>query len=172
MKTKEYTAIKSRSGFTLIEMIIVIAIIAIIAGAIFVAIDPARRLQESRNSVRSNDVVSILDAVMKYQADEEGSHYSTVAALTAGEYSQIGTATSGCNTGCDAQTTEAACVDLSGIGSNYLANVPVDPSIGSDAKTGYYLSVDTNGAVTVGACAPEGEGAGGSDDAPEIEVTR
>lgn len=162
----------SKKGFTLIELIVVIAIIAILAGSIFVAIDPARRLQESRNARRSSDVTNILDSVIKYQADNDGTHYSTIAAATAANYYVIGTCSSGANTTCTAQTTQAACVNLASIGSNYLAVVPKDPKTGTDANTDYYVMKDANGAITVGSCDPEGEGAGGSGTAPTIEVAR
>jgi len=161
-----------RSAFTLIELIIVIAVIAILAGAIFVAIDPARRLHESRNAVRSSDTATILEAVKKYQADADGAHYSTVAALTAGQFSVVGTSGSGCDTTCTAQTTQAACVDLSGIGATYLATTPLDPLSGTAANTDYYLSLGSSNEITVGACDPEGEGAGGAGSAPTIEVSR
>lgn len=163
---------RSVKGFTLIELIIVIAIIAILAAAIFVAIDPARRLHESRNARRWSDMTNILDAIVTYSADNEGTHYSEVASMTADAFYTIGTCAAGGNTGCTAQTTQTACVDLSAIGSNYMANIPVDPKDGTAAKSDYYLSVDANGAVTVGACDPEGEGAGGAGTAPTITLSR
>lgn len=162
----------NKKGFTLVELIIVIAIIAVLAGAIFVAIDPARRLHESRNARRASDVTTILDAIKTYQADNAGDHYSTISALTNGQYHTIGTCAVGGNTGCTAQTTQAACVDLSAIGTGYLSAVPKDPQTGSDAKTDYYLMKDANGAIVVGACDPEGAGAGGSGAAPVISVSR
>lgn len=161
---------KTRKGFTLIELIIVIAIIAILAAAIFVAIDPARRLHESRNARRWSDVTNVLDAVVKYQVDNEGTHYSTVAALTGGTYYVIGTCATGAT--CTAQTNDDACVDISAIGSNYLAAVPTDPKSGTGGDTDYYLMKDSNGAIEVGACEPEGEGAGGAGSAPTISLTR
>lgn len=39
--------IKNQKSFTLIELLIVIAIIAIIAGAVLVAINPAKRLAQA-----------------------------------------------------------------------------------------------------------------------------
>lgn len=163
---------QKKSGFTLVELIIVIAIIAIIAAGIFVAIDPARRLNESRNARRSSDVANILDSLVKYQADNNGQHLASVAALTAGQYSVIGTDAAGCNTTCGAQTTQAACVSLAGLPANYLGAIPKDPSTGTDANTDYYISRGSLGTLTVGACDPQGAGAGGSGAAPTIQVVR
>lgn len=156
----------------MVELIIVIAIIAILAAGIFVAIDPAKRLNAANNARRSTDVASILDALVKYQADNTGSALATVGALTAGEFSVIGTAATGCSTTCTAKTTQAACVDLSALPKNYLGAIPKDPKTGTDANTDYYISRGTLGTLTVGACDSEGEGAGGSGTPPVIEVVR
>lgn len=163
---------KNNKGFTLIELIVVIAIIAILAGAIFVAVDPARRFNESANARRWSDVTAILDALVTYQADNDGDHYTVVDNLVAGTYYQVGEAGAGCNDGCTAHATAAACADLSALPSNYLATVPKDPVSGTDDETDYYIMKDANGALTVGACDPEGEGAGGNGAAPEIELIR
>lgn len=164
--------LSKKKGFTLVELIIVIAIIAVLAAGIFVAIDPARRLHETRNARRQSDVANILDALVKYQADNNGAHYSTVAALTADQFYAIGTAAAGCNTTCTAQTTQAACVNLSALPTSYLATVPMDPSTGTAANTDYYLERTSTGSLVVGACDPEGEGAGGSGTPPSIQVAR
>ena len=163
---------KIRKAFTMVELIIVIAIIAILAAGIFVAIDPAKRLHEARNSRRATDVASVLDALVKYQADNNGAHYSTVAAATAGNFYVIGTAATGCDTTCTAKTTQVACLDLSAFPTNYLASMPLDPSAGTAANTDYYFSKSANGTLTVGACDAEGEDAGGAGTAPTIEVRR
>jgi len=162
----------NKKGFTLIELIIVIAIIAILAAAVFVAIDPTRRFNESRNARRSSDIATILEAVKKNQADNGGTLYTTIDSLTEDLYYTIGTCTTGGNSDCTAQTTQASCVDLSSMPTNYLATVPQDPSTGSEAKTDYYLMKDSNGAITVGACDSEGAGAGGGGAAPTLELVR
>jgi prepilin-type N-terminal cleavage/methylation domain-containing protein len=175
-------------AFTLVELIIVITIIAIIAAAIFVAIDPARRLHEARNARRQSDVATILDALIKYQVDNDGTHYSTIASMTAGEYLRIGTGTDNetCHDDDDAYTTAALlcavgptagqtaddCVDLSGVPTNYLATVPRDPQATADLYTEYYISVASNGTLTIGACDEEGEDAGGGGTPPTIELIR
>lgn len=159
----------------MVELIIVIAIIAILAAGIFVAIDPAKRINAANNARRSTDVASLLDALVKYQADNTGAAYSTVGALTAGQFSIIGTAATGCDAValCTAKaTTQAACVDLSALPKNYLGAIPKDPKTGTDANTDYYISRGALGTLTVGACDAEGEGAGGSGTPPVIEVIR
>jgi prepilin-type N-terminal cleavage/methylation domain-containing protein len=161
-----------KKAFTLIELIIVIAIIAILAAAIFVAIDPARRLHESRNATRRTDVATILDALLKYQADNNGIHYSTVESLSGGLFFGIGTNLSCSDTDCGSKTIQGGCVNLSALPDNYLANIPFDPLTGNDGYTDYYLGRMTGGALTVGACDVEGEGAGGASVAPSIELTR
>jgi prepilin-type N-terminal cleavage/methylation domain-containing protein len=161
-----------KKGFTLIELIIVIAIIAILAAAIFVAIDPARRLHESRNARRSSDIATILDAIKTYQADTGGSLPVAVADMTDSLYYQIGTDSSGCNIDCLGSTTEDPCVDLSGIGSSYLAKVPFDPDQGEDATTGYGITKDSNGALSIVACYAEKEGPGGTGPVPDIRIIR
>lgn len=175
---------KRFKGFTMIELIIVIAVIAILAGAVFVAMDPARRLHEARNARRQTDISTVLDAVVKYQADNQGTHYSTVAAVTTGKYVLIGTtanddglctqestAADACaNTATSSGTAD--CVDLSAIGTSYLGRAPYDPKTGSAANTRYYLLRDSNNAITVGVCDEEGEGAGGTGTAPTLEVVR
>lgn len=163
----------NKKGFTLIELIIVIAVIAILAGAIFVAVDPARRLHEARNARRWSDVATIVDAVKKYQADNNGDHFITIAALTEGDYYIIGTeAEEICDNDCADQTADASCLDLSSIGGNYLAVVPIDPKTGTQALSGYMLMKESTGEITVYACDPEGEGSGGGGTPPEIQVTR
>jgi len=161
-----------QKGFTLVELIIVIAIVAILAAAIFVAIDPARRLHESRNTRRWSDVQTILDAVKKYQADNAGTHYTTITSKSNDVYYLIGTNSGICVNECTDYTTQSSCLDLTDIGTNYLAVVPQDPQFGTASETGYALKKDSSGAITIIACEPEGEGAGGAGVPPTISVTR
>jgi prepilin-type N-terminal cleavage/methylation domain-containing protein len=174
----------NRKGFTLLELIIVVAIIAVLGAAILVALDPARRLHESRNARRWSDITTILDAVVKYQVDNDGTHLTAIENMTDDTYVLIGT-TENDDTLCveEANPTDVCanvaggggaddCIDLTDLGTNYLGTLPFDPLNGTTADTSYYIGKDANGSITVGACDEEGEGAGGTGAAPVIELVR
>jgi len=145
---------KKNSGFTLIELLVVIAIIAALSVIVFVALNPAQRLKDSRDARRTSDVDTILTAIHESIVDNKG---TLPAGLTAGMVeTQLGTSATACTVstaGCAASAS--ACVDLTTPLAKYLKTIPVDPN-GTAAKTNYSVSVDTNGIVTVKACGTEG----------------
>jgi len=147
-----------KSGFTLIELLIVITIIAILAAIVFVAIDPAKRFAEARNSQRHSEVNSILDAVLQYAIDHDGDYPPNIDNI-AGSSQVLGTNSSGCDSGCtnaDGGSTVSACVDLkSYLVDDYLSSIPYDPKTGSDGFTDYYINKTASGRIIVGACDPE-----------------
>ncbi len=59
----------SKKGFTLLELLIVVAIIAILAGAILVVINPAEILKKARDSQRVSDLTSLKSAIGLYLVD-------------------------------------------------------------------------------------------------------
>ncbi len=150
---------KNLRGFTLIELLIVIAIIAILAAVVFVALDPSSRFKKARNARRQSDVENIAAAIVTYQVDNDGSLPTAISGMTAGSHI-IGTnGSTGCDSGCTATTTQAACVDLTSlVTGGYLGSVPVDPTGGTTAtslKTMYYITANATGTITAGACIPE-----------------
>ena len=146
-----------KSGFTLIELLVVVAILSVLAVTVFVALNPAKRLKDSKDARRSTDIESILTAVHESIVDNKG---TLPAGLTAGMVEkQLGSGVTGCiiNSGGCAVAGNTDCVDLTTPMAKYLKTMPLDPGGTSSASlTGYSINVDTNGIVTVKACAAEG----------------
>ena len=146
---------QKQSGFTLLEILLVVAAIGILAGIVIVALNPAKQLGDTRNAERRSDVNSILNAVQQYAIDNNGSLPSSIDSTT-GSSQVLGTAGSGADSTCTATTTVAAAVDLSSdLVPTYIVEIPIDPSTGTAANSDYYINQDANGRIVVGACDPE-----------------
>ncbi len=146
---------KKQQGFTLLEILLVVAAIAILAGIVIVAINPNKQLGDTRNTQRSSDVNALLNAVYQYSIDNDGSLPAGLDSV----YSSaqvIGTVASGADSTCTATTTLAAALNLgTALVPTYLVSIPFDPMSGSGSNTEYYIDKDVNGRITVGSCDPE-----------------
>ena len=67
----------TNKGFTLIEILVVIGIIAILATIVIIAINPARQFAQARNTDRTSSVNAILNAIGQRIADNKGIFAST-----------------------------------------------------------------------------------------------
>ncbi len=63
---------KNQKGFTLIEILVVIGLIAILAAIVLIAINPARQFAQARNSQRDSNVSALLNAIGQRYADNKG----------------------------------------------------------------------------------------------------
>ena len=59
------------SGFTLIEILVVIGIIAVLATIVLIAINPARQFRQARDTQRTSNVNALLNAIGQYIADNK-----------------------------------------------------------------------------------------------------
>jgi prepilin-type N-terminal cleavage/methylation domain-containing protein len=153
-----------QDGFTLLEVLLVVAIIAILAGIVIVAINPGKNLGDTRNSQRSADVNTIINGVYQYALDNNGS-YPPVGSRT-GAVAISSTLTEICN-GSTSVTTCTGLVDLNVLSTagKYLVSVPNDPTCptgpGSPIPAcsangaGYKIGTTTNGRIQV--TAPQAE---------------
>ncbi len=142
-------------GFTLIEILVVIGIIAVLAGIVIVAINPSRQFAQARNSQRESNVSTILNAIGQNLADNKGVF----------KCSGIGT-----NPDATARHIGESTVDLGCLAPTYIASsIPVDPDGGSDSDTLYTISKDSSGRFTV--CAPKHE-EDAIEDSEEYCLTR
>src|SRR3989339_1583501 len=148
-----------QTGFTLIELIIVIAIIALLAAATFVAVNPAKRIGDANNAQRWADISAIADAWQTYTADNSGTTATTVTnGVTYSITSSTppsGAAVNVCQGNTGNPTTTSAFVSLVALRtSGYIGQIPSDPTyvVGDGRNTGYYFYTDSTGAVKVGSC--------------------
>lgn len=133
----------NNKGFTLLEILLVVAAIAILVGIVILAVNPSKQLADTRNAQRRTDVNTILNAVYQYAIDNKGSLPTTITT----------TATEICKTG----GTCTGLIDLSVLTASekYLTSMPIDPSSTSANGNGYNISKSANGRVTVSAPSAE-----------------
>ena len=132
-----------KKGFTLLEILLVIAIIAILAAIVIIAINPGKQLADSRNAQRETDVNTILNATYQYAVDTNGTIPATITT----------TATAVCASG-------GTCTGLIDLGvltasEKYLTSLPKDPTGGSANSTGYNIMKTANNRITVSAPSAE-----------------
>lgn len=142
-------------GFTLLEVLLVVAALAILAGIVIVAINPGKQLGDTRNTERRSHVTTVLNAVHQYGIDNDGVYPSDID-TDAASVEVLGTATTGCDLSCGGTTAEAACVDLSDeLVPDYIVGIPSDPQASDATISEYYINRDANGRIVVGACTTE-----------------
>jgi len=128
---------RSSRGFTLLEVLMVVAAIGILAGITVVAINPGRQLAKARNQTRTADVNTIRNALKEYSLDNQGQVPSGIT----------GTLKKICQSDASSCNTNSNRVNLSVI-EQYLANeaLPEDPDKSDgDTLTGYEVAVSTQG---------------------------
>jgi prepilin-type N-terminal cleavage/methylation domain-containing protein len=140
---------KQKSGFTLLEILLVVGIIAILAGIVIVAINPSKQIATVRNTQRLSDIKQINSALQQYY-------------ITNGSYpnSLLGDLTEICDTGALASSSIAvdgtSCDGLINLSTTlvptYLAAIPKDPLATTTAYTGYQvIKGQTSGLISLNA---------------------
>lgn len=153
---------KGKRGFTLIEVLVVIGIIAVLAAVVLVAVNPSRQFKLARDSQRTSNVNAIVNAIHQNMAEHRGVFTcggvtrDLPAAVATIRYEASAPGTAG---------DIAACIV-----PDYIASLPYDPSKQgakysslTDYDTGYELSRDSNGRITASST---------GELTPSISVTR
>ena len=148
--------VRKGRGFTLIEILVVIGLIAILAAVVIIAINPARQFAQGRNSQRTSNTGSILNAIGQNIADNKGVfNCAAPGAVIDGTVRKIEYAA----------TTTAGSSDLRPcIVPAYMSEIPYDPSYNASAghvasstdyNTEYTITQDTT-TQRITICAPGG----------------
>jgi len=130
-----------KKGFTLLEVLLVVAIISILAGIVILALNPTKQLGDTRNGQRRLDVNTVLSAVYQYSIDNNGNVPLNITT----------TVTPICQSGTVSCT---GLIDLTVLTNNekYLVSLPKDPSITATTGTaGYTIVKDSFNRITVAA---------------------
>ena len=146
MCQEKKTTTNVKNGFTLIEVLLVIAILAILAAVVIIAINPAKQFSMARDAQRQSDVYSIMNALHQYALDHEGSFPDGITT----DPLEI------CRTGslsCEDKYDLSALTD----DQSYLVSIPIDPLCTpsnlncADSETGYFISLTQGGRMWVSA---------------------
>lgn len=137
-----FNMFKRHSGFSLMEILITIAIIAVISVVVIVALNPTKIFEDGRNSTRQSNIASIYSAINSY-ISEEGNSLADFGAIPT------------CATSTSVLGTSATDV-TSLVSGGYIGAIPVDPEGGTQVDTGYTIcSISTN---KIKLLAPSAEG--------------
>ncbi len=133
-----------KRGFTLLEILLVVAAIGILAGIVIVAINPTKQLGDTRNAQRRVDVNTILNAVYQYSLDNNG---ALPPDISSSEEEICVTDASSC--------TGLVDLDVLTTDEKYLVAIPEDPSDATSTSTKYTIFKNVNDRVTVSAPSAE-----------------
>ena len=135
---------KKQSGFTLVELLVVIGILAVLTAVVLVAVNPGRQLAQARDTQIRADVNTIITSISAYMADPENNGQLPAGLVTL------------CTVG--AHDIGTGGLDLAAVvAPTYVADIPMDPSGGTAADTGYDVCVAEATARRITVFAPNTE---------------
>ncbi len=136
----------SSKGFTLLEVLMVIGILAILAGVVLVAINPARQFKIARDAQRNANVSTILNAIGQNLTDH-GGVFTCEGVITEIPVTET-------NMSSDVDDFDIAPCLV----PDYISILPFDPSKEgtlyvdeTEYNTGYTITSDDEGRITISA---------------------
>jgi prepilin-type N-terminal cleavage/methylation domain-containing protein len=136
----------NKKGFTLIEILVVIGIIALLSAIVLVAVNPSRQFKLARDSQRVSNMNTIINSIHQNMAENKGTFMCNGAPRV---IPTIATLVQSSVTPNDPGDIASCIVP------NYVSALPFDPSIPgahftsvSNYMTGYEIVRDANGRIT------------------------
>jgi prepilin-type N-terminal cleavage/methylation domain-containing protein len=137
---------KTEKGFTLVEMLIVIGLIALLATTVLVAVNPSRQFKFARDTERKAHLTAILNAMGQNISEHQGDFLCNGAAFTFPQLSAV------MESGGSSEYDIAPCLV-----PDYIPKLPVDPkdpgthfyTSPTSYYSGYMISEDENGYITL-----------------------
>jgi type IV pilus assembly protein PilA len=120
---------KKEKGFTLLEILLVIAAIGILAAIVLIAINPNKQIAQARNTARKVDINTLEKALRQYSIDNAGQLPNGIL----NQYKVI----------CRQGITDPSCINLDVLIPTYIAAIPRDTQ-SNTINTGYSLAVNPN----------------------------
>jgi prepilin-type N-terminal cleavage/methylation domain-containing protein len=128
---KSYT----KKGFTLLEILLVIALLAILFTTVLYALNPNKIIKGVNDNKRKADALTLYQALEQY-ALKTGSYPPEITALPANSTSPI------------CKTSGTGCISLSSLVPTYISSIP---SYSSDTiSSGFYIVKDVNRNIGIG----------------------
>ncbi|MFA5126748.1 MAG: prepilin-type N-terminal cleavage/methylation domain-containing protein [Patescibacteria group bacterium] len=137
-------------GFNLIELIVVIAVAAVIMTTVLLNENPEQRIGKARDAERQQALESLARAIELYEI-ENGSLPDDFSTSTLGMGEKFVLCSTNGTVTCDGMTRGCLVVDDQAF-LNKIGALPIDPTKSSAADTGYYISRTDNDKLELGAC--------------------
>ena len=134
----------NQKGFTLLELLIVMALIAILVGIVLAALNPARQFANARNSTRYAHLNAIMNGISAEMTEHNGTFTCASGAIP--------------SSATDMRSAAGGYDIAQCLVTDFLSQMPYDPSASgahytsnADYDTGYNISMDASGRITVAA---------------------
>lgn len=124
--------ISRRKGFTLVEMLVVIGLIALLSTVVLVAVNPARQFQSARDATRHAHLSALLNSISQNITEHQGVFACNGSPLS------FPSSTTTIGSGVGEFDLEECIIPT------YLSAMPADPNEGE-----YAIKEDANGHLTL-----------------------
>jgi len=138
-------------GFTLMQLIVSVSVLAILATSVFFVLNSSARLGKAKDIKRYEDITAIAKAIELYQLDN-GSLPTSFTTSTISSSDKVVLCSSADSLTCDGLTTSCLVVDdVDFLDTYFGGSLPVDPDKTDTTDTGYYIT-RSGDKMTFGAC--------------------